>query len=909
MANADTFRFLEALGKDHTFQTFGDNAEAKKNPKLAQVFQSGNGWETRATELSSQGAGVFVTVNQTDGHGRKRENILRARACFCDFDNVEPPRGIGALPPSIVVQSKRGKHVYWLVEDGEDIERWSKIQEAFARKLGADLACKDPPRVMRVPGFEHLKGEPFMVTLLECHPERRYSLASLANAYHLDLSGRPKPKPVRSLSAHDTDRRIVRCSAFMDKVSPAIEGSGGWSHTNGVCGIGGDFGLDTHEFWPILLRWNSTCQPPWKEEELERKLEAIHARRQDPFGYRLEERNENAPIRVIKIEGPMPPSIPLGSPVEPAPPPTDEDRPGNGSSKRPPWTTQQSGPQPDPEIPHAADGTFSSSPREEEIPRDDAPPPSDDDAPPSLHVIDGGGGDAPERPVVVINTDERHVANQAIKGLVLHDKIFDHAGNLTMIVQVAEDPDAASKPSVDRPVGTPVLKVADLAQVRSLLSESVRFVKPGAKNRLLAAHVPKWCAADVLSRGEWKGIRKLYAVTESPILRPDGTILQTSGYDAASRVAYIPNAKFLPVPEKPSHDLAIAECAHLLDLVCDFPFEADAHRSAWLASLLTPLARFAIQGTCPLFALDANVAGSGKSMLTDIVSYIVTGRAMARMPQASNDEEDRKRITSIAAQGDRLCLIDNIHRSLGGGALDAVLTATDWTDRMLGANTKPRFEMYTCWYATANNLQIRGDTARRCCHIRLECHDEKPEERSGFKYPWLLMKVRKEREWLLRSSLTILRAFFVAGCPQDPAMVRWGSFQEWSDIVRSAIVWCGYADPGETRRGLSESADTGAQALPLLLDAIERAARKHGTQLDTGHYGVTSSVLAKLLTEDDSGWEDLREALSSLGARFNPNSIGAVLRAKRNRWVGARCLRRGRRSKKSFWFVGGPELT
>jgi hypothetical protein len=307
-----------------------------------------------------------------------------------------------------------------------------------------------------------------------------------------------------------------------------------------------------------------------------------------------------------------------------------------------------------------------------------------------------------------------------------------------------------------------------------------------------------------------------------------------------------------------------------------------------------------------MITIDANVAGSGKSMLTDIISQIVTGRPMARMPQASNDEEDRKRITSIAAQGDRLVLIDNIHRPLGGGALDAVLTATEWTDRILGETRKPRFPIFACWYATANNLQIKGDTARRCLHVRLESMLERPEERVGFRYPQLMTKVYRDRPQLLRAALTILRAFFVAGQPQLSSMIPWGSFQEWSDVVRSAIVWCEQPDPGKTRRGLTESADARAQALPLLLDVITRVTESCGTALGDDRYGITASKLAALLSEDDSGWEDLREAMAGLGARHTSQSIGSRLRACKGRWVGARCLRCELKNRANYWYVGRP---
>lgn len=77
--------------------------------------------------------GVFVTVNEMDGRGRKRENFKAFRAVFADMDadkcKTTTPRW--PLKPSIVVASNGGvnRHVYWLI-DGD-------ISEATWRAIGA----------------------------------------------------------------------------------------------------------------------------------------------------------------------------------------------------------------------------------------------------------------------------------------------------------------------------------------------------------------------------------------------------------------------------------------------------------------------------------------------------------------------------------------------------------------------------------------------------------------------------------------------------------------------------------------------------------------------------------------------------------------------------------------------------
>jgi len=53
---------------------------------------------------------------------------------------------------------------------------------------------------------------------------------------------------------------------------PAIEGAGGDDHTFTTCAAAFDFGLSPGEAWPLLCKWNSRCQPPWSERDLQQKL-------------------------------------------------------------------------------------------------------------------------------------------------------------------------------------------------------------------------------------------------------------------------------------------------------------------------------------------------------------------------------------------------------------------------------------------------------------------------------------------------------------------------------------------------------------------------------------------------------------------------------------------------------------
>src|SRR5262249_35769286 len=232
---------------------------------------------------------------------------------------------------------------------------------------------------------------------------------------------------------------------------------------------------------------------------------------------------------------------------------------------------------------------------------------------------------------------------------------------------------------------------------------------------------------------------------------PDGSVLATPGYDPATGLLVCPDADYPPVPEEPTHEQAVEAAQSLLDLVSEFPWASSAHQAAWLAALLTPLARPAIMGCSPLMLLDANTPGSGKSLLCDVIATLATGRDMPRCTLESDDTEMRKRITAAVLAGDRLVMLDNVVEPLGGASLDAALTGSTWRDRILGVSAMtPELPLSLTFFATGNNIMLGGDIIRRILPMRLDCAEERPEERGGWTYPDLLgVRGRLPDRWRL----------------------------------------------------------------------------------------------------------------------------------------------------------------
>jgi hypothetical protein len=372
----------------------------------------------------------------------------------------------------------------------------------------------------------------------------------------------------------------------------------------------------------------------------------------------------------------------------------------------------------------------------------------------------------------------------------------------------------------------------------------------------------------------------LEAVVPHPVVRPDGTILATSGYDPCSRLlACLPRDLTLSVPDQPTRADVAAAVATLDDVIHDFPFETPAHRSAWFSGLLTPLAWFAFAGPAPLFLIDANIRAAGKGLLADVIALITTGRRFPVMSYTADREELRKRITTLATEGDRMVLLDNLAGAVGNDILDAALTADRWKDRLLGGNRVYDGPLHVCWYATENNVQLHADTARRVCHCRMETPEERPEMKTGFRHPDLRAHVRAQRGPLLSAALTILQGWFAAGRPAH-GLTPWGSFEGWSSVVREAVVFAGLCDPGETWLALQSTADRDANAMTAFIHALG--------EMDPGRRGVTSSEIIDAIrkpAEPAPVWlPEMRTAVEELCGSLDSRKLGYRFRqfARRN---------------------------
>ena len=146
---------IDEYAERWTFQTFDDNSERKDSSLVRVLHGTLEEHAANLSNLNERGAGIFVTVNETDCRGRKRENIVRVRAVWQEDDGEGKPL---PLEPHIVVESSPGKYHRYLFVNGFELDDHRRVQQVLVDRYGSDPCAKDISRVLRLPGFFHRKA-------------------------------------------------------------------------------------------------------------------------------------------------------------------------------------------------------------------------------------------------------------------------------------------------------------------------------------------------------------------------------------------------------------------------------------------------------------------------------------------------------------------------------------------------------------------------------------------------------------------------------------------------------------------------------------------------------------------------------------------------------------------------------
>ena len=277
------------------------------------------------------------------------------------------------------------------------------------------------------------------------------------------------------------------------------------------------------------------------------------------------------------------------------------------------------------------------------------------------------------------------------------------------------------------------------------------------------------------------------------------------------------------ISEKPTQDDALAALKLLKDLLGEFPFgrTMTACRARWRCRRRSRRCAAAHIRWCRCTSSTRLRQGSGKSYLLSTVSWIVTGQAMPVLGAGKSEEEMDKRLDAAVITGQPLICIDNVVGEIGGETICRLTEQWRPQVRILGqiARSSKSTPAASRSSPTATTSSWSATSAGGWCAAASMPRIERPELRQFKRNP--MQEILADRGVYIAAALTICRAYAVAGRPGR--LPQLASYGEWSDTVRSALVWLGEADPVKSQ-DKSHADDPEADAAA---DHAERVESRH----------------------------------------------------------------------------------
>lgn len=335
-------------------------------------------------------------------------------------------------------------------------------------------------------------------------------------------------------------------------------------------------------------------------------------------------------------------------------------------------------------------------------------------------------------------------------------------------------------------------------------AEDAPTAEPAEEPEFVRCLPPGNITRAVLVRQGDRPIRPIAAVTSVPVVRPDGSLVKAAGYDAVTRLLYLPDRN-LKMPTGWDADHVTKEHAQEAlefirgTLLENFGFEGKkgdeqyrTNETIALSGILTPIARN-MMDVAPGHAFTARAVSSGKSLLVNLASKIAIGTSCPAAGAAISVEETEKSLTGLALQGVPIIALDNVNAELRSDLLCRMLSQDMVSLRALGRSEMFKVENRYSFFATGNNMQLTGDLIRRVLPCRLDVGEERPYNK---KYAFNPMKrVAAERGKYVAAAIAVVRTFVLAGRPGLDKLTPLASYDDWTRTVRGALVWLGCPDP------------------------------------------------------------------------------------------------------------------
>lgn len=297
----------------------------------------------------------------------------------------------------------------------------------------------------------------------------------------------------------------------------------------------------------------------------------------------------------------------------------------------------------------------------------------------------------------------------------------------------------------------------------------------------------------ILNNGKNSDMPILKGIIQQPMMRKDGSLVMTQGYDPISGFYCDFDTSKYNIPSHPTQEDAQRALDHLRDIFSEFAFASEVDRSAAIAGAFTATLRQSLD-FAPMFLVRAHTKGSGKSYCCSLISAFASDQKVSAIAMPKDEEEMGKVITAQILANKKIINFDNLVDDIKPyPSLCSLLTSEEVEGRVLGKSLVISGSTKILVLASGNNVDPVADMARRVVTINLDPREEIPALRT-YNNRYLLEEVYENRHLYITDVLTIVRAWILAGKPIADAP-NVASFNQWSDYCRQPLLWLGLEDP------------------------------------------------------------------------------------------------------------------
>ncbi len=329
-----------------------------------------------------------------------------------------------------------------------------------------------------------------------------------------------------------------------------------------------------------------------------------------------------------------------------------------------------------------------------------------------------------------------------------------------------------------------ILSILNSAELTGLLSQFVEFSIRKDDNYEFKPFPSTYAKTWLNNHIELSRLPLIKAYVHNPVYSDDWRLI-APGFDKQTGIYYAGDA-IEPRSDK----------NHITALLDDFCFKTTGDRTNYLGMLLTMVLIPRFIGSKPATLLCANQPELGKTILAQIISALRDGKPAETISYNPNDEEFEKRLGAVVRRGATTIIIDNAKKSARNPVIESACLERSITDpilsfRLLGESDTIRAENSHFFCITANSPEVSRDLVTRSLIVNLHYEGDPSKRKFTIENPeGYALEHRKE---ILGELLGMVERWRAAGSPLAKTNTRFNK-QGWGNIIGGILAYSGEPD-------------------------------------------------------------------------------------------------------------------